>query len=97
MRGGTSGTGGVTGIGRGEGVPGGRGPGGPGQSGGAGAGAMGAGGMAPGAMGQRGRGDDDQQRSSKYVEGGPVVEVPGADLPPPVIGEGRRKKKQDQG
>ncbi|MER7015164.1 PPE domain-containing protein [Saccharopolyspora sp. NPDC000359] len=64
----------------------------PGQPGAAG---MGAGPMGAGA--QRGRGEDDKERSAKYVQGGPVVEVPGADLPPPVIGEGKKKKRQDQG
>ncbi|MEV0056972.1 PPE domain-containing protein [Saccharopolyspora shandongensis] len=93
--GGTSGVGpgGVSGTGRGPdgGFVGRGGSGMPGQSG-----AAGAPGMGP--MGaQRGQGDNqDKERTSKYVEGGPVVEVPGADLPPPVIGEGKRKKQQGQ-
>lgn len=89
--------GGSTGAGRpGEAGFGGRGvAGAPGQPGAAGAAGMG-GPMGAGA--QRGRGEDDKERNAKYVQGGPVVEVPGADLPPPVIGEGRKKKRQqDQG
>ncbi len=87
------GPGGASGTGRGgEGAFGGRGSaGGPGQAGMAGGGGMSQGGA------QRGRsGEEDKERTSKYVEGGPIVEVPGAELPPPVIGEGKRKK-QDQG
>ncbi|MER5388794.1 PPE domain-containing protein [Saccharopolyspora sp. NPDC002686] len=69
-----------------------------GMGGGAGQpGMAGAPGMGAGAMGNRGgRGEDDKERSAKYVQGGQIVEVPGADLPPPVIGEGK-KKKRDQG
>ncbi|MER6989335.1 hypothetical protein ABT337_14760 [Saccharopolyspora hirsuta] len=87
--------GGTSGTGRpGEAGFGPRGAGGaPGQPGAAGAAGMGAGPMGA----QRGRGEDDRERNVKYVQGGPVVEVPGADLPPPVIGEGKRKKRQDQG
>jgi hypothetical protein len=45
-------------------------------------------------MGGRGRGgEEEQRRPTKYVEGEQVVEVPGADLPPPVIGAGKPKKK----
>ncbi|WP_101376314.1 WXG100 family type VII secretion target [Saccharopolyspora spinosa] len=86
------GSGGGSGTGRGpDGGFGGRGASGmPGQSGMAGAG------MGP-MGGKRGQNEDqEKERTSKYVEGGPVVEVPGADLPPPVIGEGKRKKQQDQ-
>ncbi|MGW1681915.1 PPE domain-containing protein [Saccharopolyspora sp. NPDC002376] len=88
--GGSSGTGG--------GRPGDPGLGARGMGGGAGqAGAAGAPGMGGGAMGNRGRGgEEDKERSAKYVQGGQIVEVPGADLPPPVIGEGK-KKKRDQG
>jgi hypothetical protein len=63
-----------------------------GAMGGAPAGAMGG---APG-MGAQGQGGEEKSRSAKYVEGGQIVEVPGADLPPPVIGEGKKKPK-DQG
>ncbi|WP_406692421.1 PPE domain-containing protein [Saccharopolyspora sp. ID03-671] len=67
-----------------------------GQSGGmTGGGAMGAGAMG-GAMGRGGQGNQDEERKVKYVEGGPVVEVPGKDLPPPVIGEGKKKKKSEE-
>ncbi|SFT08958.1 PPE domain-containing protein [Saccharopolyspora flava] len=56
----------------------------------------GAGGMMGGAgMGNRGQGGQDEERKAKYVEGGPVVEVPGKDLPPPVIGEGKKRKKSE--
>ncbi|MGW3471204.1 PPE domain-containing protein [Saccharopolyspora sp. NPDC000995] len=94
------GPGGTSGVGPGGGSGTGRGPdagfggrgasGMPGQPGmaGAGMGSMG---------GKRGQSEgQEKERTSKYVEGGPVVEVPGADLPPPVIGEGKRKKQQDQ-
>ncbi|MGW5648042.1 PPE domain-containing protein [Saccharopolyspora sp. NPDC003752] len=94
--GGTSGVGpgGVSGTGRGPdgGFAGRGGAGMPGQSG-----AAGAPGMGPMGGAQRGQGEgQEKERTSKYVEGGPVVEVPGADLPPPVIGEGKRKKQQGQ-
>ncbi|WP_223839750.1 PPE domain-containing protein [Saccharopolyspora pogona] len=95
------GPGGTSGVGSGGGSGTGRGPDGgfggrgasamPGQSGNAGAPGMGSMG------GRRGQNEgQEKERTSKYVEGGPVVEVPGADLPPPVIGEGKRKKQQDQ-
>ncbi|MDA3644675.1 PPE domain-containing protein [Saccharopolyspora indica] len=89
--------GGTSGTGRpGEGGFGGRGMGGaPGTPGAAGAAGMGAGPMG-GAAGQRGRGEDDNERRAKYVQGGQIVEVPGADLPPPVIGEGKRKKRDKE-
>ncbi|GAA2786774.1 WXG100 family type VII secretion target [Saccharopolyspora taberi] len=91
--GGSSGAGPVGGSGAGAGA---RGPAGPGGA--SGGGAMG-GAMAPGMGGgaRGGRGGEDEERRMKYVQGGPVVEVPGGDLPPPVIGERRRKKKQDEG
>ncbi|GLZ30985.1 hypothetical protein Lesp02_31740 [Lentzea sp. NBRC 105346] len=42
-----------------------------------------------------GRGDEDKERRSPgYIIGGNLFEVPGADLPPPVIG-GAKKKKAD--
>jgi hypothetical protein len=50
-----------------------------------GMGGMGAGG---------GRKEDDAERRSKYVDGEQVIEVPGADLPPSVIGGGKPKKQQ---
>lgn len=57
---------------------------------------------APGAMGGMGgmgagggRKEDDAERRSKYVDGEQVIEVPGADLPPSVIGGGKQKKQQD--
>ncbi|MEU6129465.1 PPE domain-containing protein [Saccharopolyspora sp. NPDC047091] len=56
------------------------------------AGAAGMGGGAPG-QANRGKGGEDQERRAKYVESAPIVEVPGADLPPPVIGGGKPKKK----
>jgi hypothetical protein len=56
---------------------------------------------APGAMGGMGgmgagggRKEDDAERRSKYVDGEQVIEVPGADLPPSVIGGGKPKKQQ---
>ncbi|MEV4734166.1 PPE domain-containing protein [Saccharopolyspora sp. NPDC049426] len=65
----------------------------PGQTSAGGAGGM----MGGGAMGNRGgQGSEDEARKAKYVEGGPVVEVPGKDLPPPVIGEGKKKKKSEE-
>lgn len=58
-------------------------------------GQAGAGGMAGGAPGQanRGKGGEDQERRAKYVESTPIVEAQGVDLPPPVIGGGKPKKK----
>jgi hypothetical protein len=48
-----------------------------------------------GASGAGGHGGQkEQSHSSKYVEGQPVVETPGADLPPPVIGESKKKPKR---
>lgn len=101
--GGNMAPGGMTGIG---GAPGGdHGGPGPSQAGGAnagqsgsgGAGGMMGGGAMGGAMGNRGgQGGQDEERKAKYVEGGPVVEVPGKDLPPPVIGEGKKKKKSEE-
>jgi hypothetical protein len=52
-------------------------------------------GMGAGASGHGGQ--KEQSHSSKYVEGGPVVEAPGADLPPPVIGEAKKKQPKQQG
>lgn len=52
--------------------------------------------MGGGAMGRGGQGSQEEERKAKYVEGGPVVEVPGKDLPPPVIGEGKKKKKSEE-
>lgn len=67
---------------------------GAGSSGGSGSAGVGAGGIAaPGAAAGRGRGGEDEERRAKYVESTPIVEVPGADLPPPVIGGGKPKKK----
>ncbi|GAA2342220.1 hypothetical protein GCM10009854_18540 [Saccharopolyspora halophila] len=65
----------------------------PGQAPTGGAGGM----MGGGPMGNRGgQGSEDEAHKAKYVEGGPVVEVPGKDLPPPVIGEGKKKKKSEE-
>jgi hypothetical protein len=65
----------------------------PGQAPAGGAGGM----MGGGPMGNRGgQGSEDEARKAKYVDGGPVVEVPGKDLPPPVIGEGKKKKKSEE-
>ncbi|GAA3362436.1 WXG100 family type VII secretion target [Saccharopolyspora gregorii] len=67
-----------------------------GAAGAAGAtGQAGAGGMAGGAPGQanRGKGGEDQERRAKYVESTPIVEAQGVNLPPPVIGGGKPKKK----
>ncbi|MBB5067726.1 WXG100 family type VII secretion target [Saccharopolyspora gloriosae] len=70
------------------------GPVGGGSASGSGSAGAGAGGMgAPGAAAGRGRGGEDEERRAKYVESTPIVEVPGADLPPPVIGGGKPKKK----
>jgi uncharacterized membrane protein YgcG len=56
---------------------------------------------APGAMGGMGgmgagggRKEEDAEHRSKYVDGEQVVEIPGADLPPSVIGGGKPKKQQ---
>ncbi|MBP2325041.1 hypothetical protein JOF56_005426 [Kibdelosporangium banguiense] len=65
-----------------------RGGGAPGQPGAPGA----MGGM--GGMGGGGRKEDDAERRSKYVDGEQVIEVPGADLPPSVIGGAKPKKQQ---
>ncbi|MET0132400.1 MAG: hypothetical protein ABW215_02290 [Kibdelosporangium sp.] len=61
------------------------------------AGAAGMGGGAMGGMGAAGggRGGEDAERKMKYVDGEQIVEVPGADLPPSVIGGAKPKKKQD--
>ncbi|MCA1194450.1 hypothetical protein [Saccharopolyspora sp. 6V] len=51
--------------------------------------------MAGGAPGQanRGKGGEDQERRAKYLESTPIVEAHGVNLPPPVIGGGKPKKK----
>ena len=91
--GGTSGIGGSPAGDHGGAGPVQGGGGAPGQTPAGGAGGM----MGGGAMGNRGgQGSEDEARKAKYVEGGPVVEVPGKDLPPPVIGEGKKKKKSEE-
>ncbi|MEB3368024.1 PPE domain-containing protein [Saccharopolyspora mangrovi] len=88
--GGSTGTGAPSGDHGGSGQAPGSGAAASGQSAMGGAGGM----MGGGAMGNRGgQGSQDDERKAKYVEGGPVVEVPGKDLPPPVIGEGKKGKK----
>jgi hypothetical protein len=67
-----------------------RGGGAAGPAGAAGMGAMGGMGAAGG-----GRNQEDAERKMKYVEGEQIVEVPGAELPPSVIGGAKPKKKQD--
>ena len=95
--GGMTGTGGAPGADHGGSGPSQAGAAGAGQAGSGGAGGMMGGGAMGGAMGNRGgQGGQDEERRAKYVEGGPVVEVPGKDLPPPVIGEGKKKKKSEE-
>lgn len=67
-----------------------RGAGPAGPAGGAGMGAMGGMGAAGGARNQ-----EDAERKMKYVDGEQIIEVPGAELPPSVIGGAKPKKKQD--
>jgi hypothetical protein len=75
----------------GPGGPGGRGasgqPGGPGSAG------SGQGGTG-GGSGGRGKGADDTEHKSKYANGEDLFEVPGANLPPSVIGGAKPKKQQ---
>jgi hypothetical protein len=68
---------------RGFGPRGGAAPGQPGSPGGSGMGA-----------GAKGKGDDDAERKSKYVDGEQLFQVPGGELPPSVIGGGKQPKKQ---
>lgn len=89
-RGGSAGVGPTPGAGAGAGSSAGAGTGARGSSGSAGMGGMGSPGM------QRGQGEGDKTRTTKYVEGEPIMETPGADLPPPVIGAGKPKKKPNQ-
>ncbi|MFI6027295.1 PPE domain-containing protein [Amycolatopsis magusensis] len=65
----------------------------------AGAGAAGMGGAMGGGMGAaggRGQGEEDKERrSAAYIQGEEIFQVPGEDLPPPVIGA-RKQKKPEQ-
>lgn len=66
---------------------------GPGAAAAAGAGSPVGGGPAGGPAGGKGE-EDKEHRAASYLIGGNLFEVPGADLPPSVIGASKPKKKQ---